>query len=177
MKAVQISALVCLVIVLAFMTLSQLGCSTDAPTTASDPGKVLECDEDGECREVALRCEPCDAIDACAEGLFCDFGPSRVCKTVGEKGRVCAADCVNDDAMCKQYGRCSLVDGLCVALTREDCVGSDACKLYGKCTPVDNECWVGSDEDCALAYCCTGYGKCTRKPSPSMPAKGVCVQG
>ncbi len=149
------------------------GCAAASETHA--PTAALECDDAGKCQQVALRCDTCAEFGDCAEGLYCDFNVG-VCKTVGEKGRVCKADCTNDKASCAQLGRCSLVDGYCVALTREDCLLSDRCKLLGQCTAMEGDCWAANDEDCAMGFCCTGYGKCSVKTAPTTAPKGVCVK-
>jgi hypothetical protein len=63
--------------------------------------------------------------------------------------------------ICRDEGRCSPVDGVCLAVTDADCIElSDVCTRYGTCTASAGACVATSDADCEASSTCTIYGGC-----------------
>ena len=97
----------------------------------------------GACK--AGKGEPCPDPSACSSELTCLEGTCRDP----------ASFCHDEPAhatRCERDGRCTLVDGACVAASTEDCAQSSRCKDHGACNFVgpccsrDNVC-VGDEED------------------------------
>jgi hypothetical protein len=65
-------------------------------------------------------------------------------------------------------GRCSLVDGQCVATDEQECRKSDACEVRGLCMFLGAACVAGADADCEGSNLCEDKGRCSVKD-------GVCL--
>jgi len=115
--------------------------------------------------------EDCKKYGACInEGPNrCVTGCEKLCKSEGlctpdySDGTLnCVAkhnDCV-ETGICRQYGRCSAVNGYCIPTSDEQCQKSIECGTKGRCKIVNNECMPTSDIDCSRSWDCTFHGKC-----------------
>jgi len=98
------------------------------------------CPEDGNCGD-DLRCEPltktcqsvCGKPSDCGKGLNCDER-NGVCFSPVDRAKV--RECANS-AKCFKFGACTPVNGVCRAVTDEDCRQSQFCKLFGQCKVAD----------------------------------------
>ena len=65
---------------------------------------------------------------------------------------------------CIENGRCTSVDGDCVATREDDCRWSERCHASGFCSVVEGECLAGSDHDCKRSSACTQANRCYLDP-------------
>lgn len=127
------------------------------------------CVSNGHCHEVDGWCRATDtfycehSVECLTEGYCTARGGG--CVRNGEDDATCAAD--ND---CRDFGRCSSVDGLCVAKTDADCQKSFPCVTWGQCSAVDSQCWNTNPADCAKSTGCDSWGDC-------QSVNGLCQAG
>lgn len=55
-------------------------------------------------------------------------------------------------------GKCTHVEGECVATLRADCLASDQCRKVGQCSARDGECVARCDADCRASELCRDLG-------------------
>lgn len=73
----------------------------------------------------------------------------------------CSNLACGDNACGESCGQCPVANacesGTCVP---NPCAGTDSCRIFGKCTPIQGVCMAGSDDDCAQSESCTEDGEC-----------------
>jgi len=60
---------------------------------------------------------------------------------------------------CSLMGLCDIGEQGCIAKKRKSCRSSEVCKIEGRCTPVDGEC-VAQGKDCKGSLACKQKGRC-----------------
>ena len=106
---------------------------------------------DGECR---VESSGCQRSDACQDEGRCEYAISERC-VEGE---------VNCDEACRMEGACTLVNGVCVATSDEDCADSHFCRYEGQCALNGDRC-VSNEAGCATNSMC----EMNRGLQPNMP--------
>lgn len=61
---------------------------------------------------------------------------------------------------CKVNGKCSLINGECIATKALDCLRSERCKEEAWCSPSNGQCTILLDRDCIMSDQCKVYGRC-----------------
>ena len=150
-------------------------------TTDERPCPEVQC-------EVACRMEGRCSVngDLCLGSSDADCKRGQACKFLGKCASVSGGDCgwraANKEACsaganpCREWGYCTVKEGMCVAGSDADCAGSRHCANYGRCTARGGKCVVSASEErpCKAARGpsamepCREHGHCTAKD-------GVCV--
>lgn len=156
------------------VVLALTGCRPDAAPTSTDACRDFwACPAYGLCATSGPLCVA--ALDAhCAASEDCDTrGACRAvdgfCRPVAVEAADCKALGSERVDWCAGAGRCSVVSGVCVALTPEDCAGSSGCALFGACTPRGGDCVRGASSG---AQCAEPGG--SQRTSPCAD-QGLCV--
>ncbi len=111
-----------------------------------------------------LACDPDDApatTESCARSAGCSvFGECGLTED-GTCGPTLEAHCRSAATACSAEGRCSLVDGRCVATAAADCLASTECRALGHCSVFDlGMCGAVTDDDCKSSDRCTLFHQC-----------------
>ena len=126
--------------------------------------KERECIDSPECKKYGACLN--DGPNRCVTGC------EPLCKTEGlctpdhSQGLECLAkfnDC-REASICREFGRCSAVNGYCIPISDEQCRQSAECGIVGRCKAVNNECMPTSDMDCIRSWGCIFDKKCYLKP-------------
>lgn len=134
------------------------------------------CKSYGMCALSAGRCEVPAADDAaCRNGHGSD--KHVPCTREGKcsvKDGVCAA-VSNDDCkqgvQCKGSGACTAKDGACIVASSDDCKSTNICAAMARCTLVDGACSFTSDADCVASSMCKNNGHCSKKDDKCVATK------
>lgn len=164
------------------VVLAALGTGLAALLYAGGSAFIDPCDEravcagEGQCGtsyeragEGLYRCYVRDELDcqrseACREEGRCSYDPRVAlrCIAPGRAPRVppSAPSVCEQSSDCARWGRCALIEGICLASRQEDCESSLDCVVQGRCTLRGHYCVATSDDDCRRSLECEIYGRC-----------------
>ncbi len=159
-----------------------IGCKAEEVPTPDVCRESWYCPSYGLCTTLGPRCVAAQDSD-CAAAADCERrGTCRAvdhfCSPVAAERNACRALGSGRHDWCGEEGRCSVVSGLCVALTTDDCSGSRYCRDFGLCTPWEGICVRGATTD---AQCSEPGGSSRYDPCASdgrcVARDGRCVVG
>ena len=159
-----------------------------------------------------LRCgsaqQPCQTSEGdahCEPGLgchdgICAEGPSRACAAGEWHGADgCLVDPCRASTSCRVFGKCTALQGFCMAMVHADCEGSEGCTQWGECVagdlpwdtapsplPRHRTCWPATPCDtglgtekvnaCAeIGLCAADQGRCLAKAAGPCGMSQACT--
>jgi hypothetical protein len=154
-------------------------CKKTGMCTAKDGACTAASDEDCKGSENCKSAGLCQMHGGACVDLAKDFHPAcaDTCRKNGRCVQQTGANCValsvhhclrstedtpEEESACRQFGKCTVKGGECVAASAADCKKSLPCKTDLQCEAVDGNC-VATDAVCKESNLCKGLGRCTAK--------------
>jgi hypothetical protein len=117
------------------------------------------CLEEGRCTPRDGECVVAGDED-CARAALCRSDKQRACLA---RHGVCVESCADSERFCKVEGRCTDLDGRCVADSSARCRVAETCQHDGNCRAKSGRCVPERDEDCAQSSWCESHAHCTAR--------------
>lgn len=109
--------------------------------------------------------------------LFAPRGPQLGAPATGQSGAVLLSvdppldrPC-EDTPECTRFGRCRLLDGVCIAAHDEHCIQSVGCYEDGACGVLGDRCAPRLDAHCAASLACRQAGACALEGVRCLPTE------